>query len=77
MHRLPEDLTQLRFDRLEGFWILNTPLAARPASPTIEPQPAPVEPLPYLVVGRLGMEGDTISEDPTPPAVDLLDGPNH
>jgi len=77
MHRLPEDLAQLRPDRLKGSWTFNKPLAARPASPTIEPQPAPMEPVFYLAVGRLGMEGDTISEDPTPPAVDLLDGPNH
>ncbi len=76
MRRLPEDLAQLRPDRLEGFGMLNKPLAPRPAAPAVEPQPPPVEPLPYLVVGRLGIEGDTISEDPAPVAVDLLDSPD-
>lgn len=36
MHRLPEDLAQLRPDRLEGFWMLNKPLAARPAAPAVD-----------------------------------------
>ena len=32
MRRLPEDLAQLRPDRLEGFWMLDKPLAPRPAA---------------------------------------------
>ena len=77
MRRLPEDLAQLRPDRLEGFRMLNKLLAPRPAAPTVEPQPAPMEPRANLVVGRLCIQGDTISVDSAPPAMDRLDNPNH
>jgi len=70
MHRLPEDLAQLRPDRLKGSWTFNKPLAARPASPTIEPQPAPMEPRANRVVGHLCIQGNAVSIDPAPVAVD-------